>query len=121
MSTPIDEYLKSVPDKERQVLEHIQSLIKKIVPDTEEVISYQVPTFKYKGLLVHFAYYKNHLSFFPGSKKVTIDFLPKLKGFKTAAATIQFSADNPIPDNIIEEIVKVRVRENEDRWKKKEK
>jgi uncharacterized protein YdhG (YjbR/CyaY superfamily) len=109
----IEEYLAQLPTDQRIELEKLRKLIKSIIPEAKEKIGYGIPTFTYHGNLVHYAAYPKHLSFYPGSREVTEKFLPKLKGFKTAAATIQYTIDNPIPDSIVEEIVRERVKQNE--------
>ena len=47
--TYVDEYLKTVPERERKELERIRKLTKKMVPGAEEVKTYAMPGFKYKG------------------------------------------------------------------------
>ena len=104
----IDEYLESVNSSQRKVLEHIRRVIKQTVPDTEEVISYGMPTFKYKGKnLIHFAAFKDHLSVFPTVEPM--DHLSeKLKPYRTGKGTLQFAEDAPLPDELIKELVLIR-------------
>ena len=66
----IDEYIKTFPNDIRKILETVRQTIKKAAPDAEETISYQIPTFKLNGNLVHFAAFKNHIGFYPGSKAI---------------------------------------------------
>lgn len=106
----IDEYLKNVTPTQRAELERIRKIVKKLVPETEEVISYGIPTFKHKGTyLLYFGAFKNHMSIFPGSA-LTQAVKEKLDGYKIAKGTIQFTADNPLPESIIKEIVTNRLR-----------
>lgn len=107
--TPIDKYLQDVTPSQRKELERIRKIAKKIVPDAEETISYGVPTLKYKGTyLLYFAAFKNHMSVFPGGEIVG-DLKEKLKGYKLAKGTVQFTEDNPLPERIIKEIVQYRL------------
>ena len=62
----IDSYLAAVPQDMKPVLEKLRLTIKQAAPEAEEVISYGMPAFKYHGMLVYFAAFKNHCSFFPG-------------------------------------------------------
>jgi len=110
----IDEYLKNLPDDIRPVLEKLRQTIKSAAPDAEEVISYGMPAFKQQGMLVYFAAFKNHCSFFPGSAQVVARY-EELKAFKTSKGTIQFTVDKPIPAALVKKIVKARVEENEAR------
>ncbi len=66
----IDEYIKTFPNDIRKILETVRQTIKKAAPDADEAISYQIPTFKLNGNLVHFAAFKNHIGFYPGSKAI---------------------------------------------------
>jgi uncharacterized protein YdhG (YjbR/CyaY superfamily) len=111
----VDDYLLVVPEDFRAVLDKLRQTIKKAAPKAEEVISYRMPAYKYLGTLVYFAAFKNHCSFFPGSKSIIRKFAKELKPFKTSAGTIQFTADNPIPASLVEKIIKLRMKENEER------
>ena len=52
----VDEYLAGTPDPARSTLKHIRAVIRSVVPkETTEVISYRIPMFKYKGMLVGYA------------------------------------------------------------------
>lgn len=89
--TVVDEYLKSVTPGQKQALERVRGIVKQMVPDVEEAISYGMPTFKYKGkYVVYFAAFKKHMSLFPG--------------------TLKFTEDKPLPEDVIREVVKDRLR-----------
>ena len=107
----IDDFLKDLPAPEQQALQHVRELVQQTVPDAEEVITYSMPGFKYAGkYLLSFAAFKDHLSVFPGGE--TIDMLQdRLTSFKTFKGTIQFTAQNPLPDDLIIDIAKERVQE----------
>jgi len=113
----IDEYLALQPENFRIILEKIRQLVKKICPDAQEVISYQIPTFKYYGMLVSFAAFKKHCSFFPGG--IVPQFADELTDFKTSKGTIQFTPENPIPDKLLIKIIKFRMEQNLNKIKKK--
>ncbi len=66
----IDEYIKTFPADIQKILEQVRETIKEAAPDAEEIINYQIPTFKLNGNLVHFAAFKNHIGFYPGSKAI---------------------------------------------------
>lgn len=108
MST-IDEYLKHVKPKQKAELERVRKIIKKLVPDAEETISYGIPTFKYKGkYLIYFAAYKDHMSIFGSMEKVE----DKLTGYELShKGTLRFTEDNPVPEDIIGELVQGRMKE----------
>jgi uncharacterized protein YdhG (YjbR/CyaY superfamily) len=109
----VDEYLARLPEPARGTLSRIRALIRSVVPlEATEAISYGMPMFKYKGLLVGFAAFSNHCSLFPGPSVIKA-FQDELKGFPTSKGTIRFPADKPLPANLLKKLVKARVAENE--------
>src|SRR5690349_429055 len=108
-----DEYLAGTPEPARSTLKHIRKVIWSVVPkETTEVISYRIPMFKYRGMLVGYAAFKKHCSLFPTGSGVLDRFEKELKGYRTSKGTIQFPSDRPLPDALIKKIVKARVAEN---------
>ncbi len=110
----IDEYLRALPEDVRMALEKLYKAIKSAAPDAEEVISYGMPAFKHHGMLVYFAAFKDHCSFFPGSSQI-VQLYDELKSFKTSKGTIQFTIDKPLPVALVKKIVRARMEENEAR------
>ena len=117
----VDEYLKALPQDVRAILEDLRKIIKASAPMAEEVISYQIPTYRYHGALVHFMAAKDYCSFFVVNKSILEEFKDELKGHDTSGTTIHFTVDNPLPSKLVEKIVKTRVKENELRVKNKQK
>ena len=111
----VDEYLAALPEPARSTLKHIRAVIRSVVPkETTEVISYRIPMFKYNGMLVGYAAFKNHCSLFPTGSGVLDRFEKELKGYRTSKGTIQFPSDKPLPDALVKKIVKARIAENEE-------
>jgi len=77
-----------------------------------ETISYRIPAFKYKVVLVWFAAFSDHCSLFP-TASVVAAFKNELKGFNTSKGTIQFPTDKPLPTALVKKLVKARVAQNE--------
>lgn len=115
----VTDYLNELPDNVYIALENIRQIIKFLVPGAEETISYQVPSYKYKGMLVGFGAAKTHCSFFVMSSTLLKDFKDDVKDFETSTGTIRFSPDKPIPNDLITKIVMARLAENEAKAKKK--
>jgi len=113
----VDEYLAAAPEEVRPVLEKLRRTIRAAAPKAEEVISYQIPMFKYHGPLVFFAAFRNHCSFYVVSKPIMETFSSELKPWDTSGTTIHFSAKNPLPASLVKKIVKARIEENEARAK----
>jgi uncharacterized protein YdhG (YjbR/CyaY superfamily) len=116
----IGEYIAGFPQEVRALLGKIRTTIKKAAPGAEEAISYQIPTFKLQGNLVHFAAFKKHIGFFPTSTGIA-KFKAQLSDYKGSKGSVQFPFDRPIPYNLISKIVKFRVKENLERAKVKAK
>ena len=109
----VDEYLASVPEPARTTLNRVRAVIRSAVPpETTEAISYRIPAFKYKGMLVWFAAFPNHCSLFPGASVIEA-FKKELKGFPTSKGTIRFPVDKPLPAALLKKLVKARIAENE--------
>lgn len=107
----IDEYIASYPEHTQKLLNQIRDTIKEVVPaDAGEKIAYGIPTFTWHGNLVHFGGFKDHVSLFPGG--IVFQFADKLKDYKIAKGTIQFSLDKPPPLDLIRDIVKACVERN---------
>jgi uncharacterized protein YdhG (YjbR/CyaY superfamily) len=109
----IDEYLLQVPENQRIALENVRQIIRETAPDVEEMISYGIPSFKYQGMLVYFAVYKKHCTFFVGNATLIKEMGDALKGYKTVTSGIHFTADNPLPAELIKTIVLKRMAQNE--------
>ena len=114
----VDEYLAAAPEEVRPVLEKLRRTIRTAAPKAEEVISYQIPMFKYHGPLVFFAAFRNHCSFYVVSKPIMETFSSEIKPWDTSGTTIHFSAKNPLPASLVKKIVKARIQENEAKAKK---
>jgi uncharacterized protein YdhG (YjbR/CyaY superfamily) len=110
----VDEYLSGFPDPVRAALEKVRKSIKAAAPDAEEIISYQIPTYKKLGALVHFAAFENHCSLYVVSKSILKTFSKELKAYKTSGTTIHFMPDKPPPASLIRKIVKIRLKQIEE-------
>jgi uncharacterized protein YdhG (YjbR/CyaY superfamily) len=107
----IDEYINSFPRNIQVFLEDIRQTIRTAAPDATETISYQMPTFKLNGNLVHFAAYKNHIGFYPAPSGIEA-FKRELSPYKWSKGAVQFPLDRPIPLDLVKKIVVFRVKEN---------
>ena len=110
----IDEYIASFPKDVQEILQKLRETIIKAAPDSEEIISYQIPTFRLKGNLVHFAAFKNHIGFYPTPTGIEA-FKKELSAYGGAKGSIRFPFEKPIPFDLISKIVTSRVKENLER------
>jgi uncharacterized protein YdhG (YjbR/CyaY superfamily) len=110
----VDQYLAGVPEPGRSTLEKVRAVIRSVVPEeTTEVISYGMPTFKYKRGLVAIAAFSDHCSFFPLGSSVLDAFKEDLKPFRVSKGTLHFPLDKPLPAALVKKIVKARIAQNE--------
>lgn len=108
----VDAYIQGFPEQTRVLLEQMRRIIRAAAPDAREVISYRMPAYKLKGILVYFAAFKNHIGFYPTSSGVAV-FKKRLEGYKTSKGAIQFPLNQPLPEELITEIVWFRVMEDQ--------
>jgi len=109
----VDEYLADVPEPARSTLNKIRAAIRSAVPaEATECISYGMPAFRHKGVLVWFAAFSDHCSLFPTASVIDA-FKKELKGFSTSKGTIHFCTDKPLPAALVKKLVKARVAQNE--------
>jgi len=108
----IDSYIASQPQNARVALEKLRQTIRAAAPKAEEVISYKMPAFRYRGRLVYFAAFKDHYSLFPASSSLLSKMKNELKSYSTSVGTLQFPYGKPLPVALVKKIVKARVKEN---------
>lgn len=116
----VSDYIAQQPQPVQKVLKALRKTILAAAPGAEELISYQMPAYKLNGPLVYFGAFKEHCSFFPGSK-LSSEFSDALKSFRTSTGTIQFTPEHPLPPSLVAAIVKQRVAENEAKLNSKKK
>ena len=105
----VDEYLAAAPEPAHAKLVKMRTAIRSALPaEATEVISYQIPAFKLKKVLVWFAAFQEHCSLFP-TAAVLQQYKTELEGFKTSKGTVQFSLDKPLPTALIKKLVKARL------------
>jgi uncharacterized protein YdhG (YjbR/CyaY superfamily) len=113
-STPktVEEYISDVTEPARSTLNKLRAAIRSAVPaGTEEVISYGMPAFKHKRVLVWYGAFSNHCSLFPTASVIEL-FSSELERFSTSKGTIHFPYDQPLPTALIKKIVQARVAQS---------
>ncbi len=112
ISESVDAYINSFDSVTQGKLQTLRACIRKAAPKAEEIISYRMPAYRYHGVLVYFAGYKNHIGFYPTGAGIQ-EFKKELAGYKGAKGSVQFPIDEPIPTALVARIVKFRMKENE--------
>lgn len=111
----VDAYLRSVPKEARAVLQGIRRTIRETAPDAAEGIGYGMPLYRYHGMLVSFAAFSDHLSFFPMSVACMEAHEAELRPYDRSKGTIRFPVDKPLPASLVRKLVRARMKENEAR------
>jgi uncharacterized protein YdhG (YjbR/CyaY superfamily) len=108
----VDEYLARVPEPARGMLIKMRATIRSAVPaEATETISYGIPAFKHKKVLVWFAAFSNHCSLFP-TASVIRGFKDDLKSLSISKGTVHFATDRPLPTALIKKMIKERVAQS---------
>lgn len=107
----IDEYIAGFPQDIQEILEQIRVTIQKAAPEARETIKYAMPTFTLRGNLIHFAAFKNHIGLYPTPVGVEA-FEKELSPYKRAKGSVQFPLNQPMPLNLISDIVRFRVQKS---------
>lgn len=108
----VDEYIGTFPENVQFLLEVIRQTIKANAPEAEELISYQIPAFKFHGMLIFYSAYTKHISLSIPPSKVYEAFKDELSTYKVSKSAVQFPLDKPLPVNLIKDMTKFRVKEN---------
>src|SRR5580765_4342200 len=119
-SKNIDEYIAGSPKSIRALLQQVRATIKSAAPGAEETISYNMPTFKLNGnYLIYFAGWKDHISLYPFSSAMEVSMKQALAYKTSGNGTIRFPANEPLPLDLITDIVKFRIEEIREKSKNK--
>jgi uncharacterized protein YdhG (YjbR/CyaY superfamily) len=102
----VDDYLKGASEQQRKTLSQLRSALLEICPEGEEVISYGMPAIKEAGRVVAgYAYFKNHLSYFPHSSIVISNLEAELTNYKSSKGGFQFANDELLPKGLLKKLV----------------
>jgi uncharacterized protein YdhG (YjbR/CyaY superfamily) len=107
----IDAYLEALPDDVRAALERVRGIIREAAPESTERVSYGIPIFRLQRDLVGISAQKNHCSLHSMSTSLMSAMSAELEGFKVSGATIHFTPERPLPRDLVEKIVRERMRE----------
>jgi uncharacterized protein YdhG (YjbR/CyaY superfamily) len=120
-SKSVDDYIGSQPEAARGLLERVRKIIRRAVPGAEEMISYQMPTYKLNGQpVIYFAAWKKHYSLYPVTDSLVAAFEDDLARYELSGkGTIRFPLSEPVPAKLIERIAKFRAKEVGERQRRR--
>lgn len=107
----VEDYIATFSIETQEKLNALRVLILRHAPEANESISYGLVCYKLgRKPLVYFGAFTKHIGFYatPNGHQ---NFKKQLSGYKQGKGSVQFPKDQPLPYNLIAEIVKFRVRE----------
>lgn len=110
----VDDYIAAQPQALQIKLAQLRKIIRKAAPKADESIAYGMPAYKHHGPLVYFALFKQHLGLYPTPSAIAA-FQKELAGYEVAKGTVRLPLEEPLPVNLITDVVKFRVKENEEK------
>jgi uncharacterized protein YdhG (YjbR/CyaY superfamily) len=112
----VDAYIAEQPGEAQPVLQRVRRIIRKALPEAEETVSYQIPTYKLRGqYVVYFAGWKEHWSLYPVTEPVRAKLGSTLASYKLSKGTLRFPLTEPVPAKLVERIVRELARAAEAR------
>jgi len=108
--TPIESYIQTAPLAIQPQLTALRTTILAVLPDAEEQLKYQMPTFYWHENVIHFAWFKHHIGLYPTPSGVSA-FQAELTAYKTSKGAIQLPLDQPLPLELVRRITDYRKQE----------
>lgn len=110
----VDEYIAAQAEPVRPILQKVRGTILKALPGAEEVISYQLPTFKlHGGYVIYLNAAAKHYALYPVTEGITEALGEEIAPHVHGKGTMRFAYADPIPTRLIQRIVKIRATETE--------
>jgi hypothetical protein len=109
--TNVEEYILDFPEIAQIKMQELREIIKSVATNCKEIISYNMPAYKQNGIVVYFAANKNHIGFYPTPSGITA-FESQLTNYKYSKGAIQFPIDQPLPKELIQDILRFRIEED---------
>ena len=109
----VDDYIAQAPDEVRSRLQELRATIKAAAPEAQERMSYGMPFYEYKGRLVYFQLWKNHIGVYALASEAE-EHRSELQGYVADKGTLRFPLNEPLPLALIEKLVQAKVRRNEE-------
>jgi len=113
----VDAYIAAAPKAAQPRLRQLRKLIKDTAPKATERFSYGMPHYEYRGRLIYFSAFKNHIGVYPVGEAAQHK---ELSRYMTGKGTYRFPLDEPMPMDLIRKLVEARVKKNEETGGRKE-
>lgn len=110
-ATSVDDYIGQFAADRQMLLQQLRTTIRAVAPEAQETISYGMPAYKWHGSLVYFGATHTHIGFYPTSTGVAA-FADQLTAYDCSKGTIRLPFNQPLPLNLIADIVRFKLEEN---------
>lgn len=108
----VDDYIAAQDEDVQNALKRVRAVIRKALPAAQEVISYNMPTYKLDDARVlQFAGWAGYFSLYGATSRVMAAFKGDLARYEVNKGTIRFPLSEPVPEQLIERIAKFRAGE----------
>ncbi len=110
----VEEYIEQLPENAQLKIKELRSILKRIAPKAKEGLKWGKPVFELETILFAYSAHKSHLSFIPTGPALK-PFEKELTEYTTKKDSVQFSFNNPLPENLILKIAEYRKKEVEEK------
>jgi uncharacterized protein YdhG (YjbR/CyaY superfamily) len=113
----VAEYIAAQPKSSQRALRQVRSVIRKALPEAEEVISYGIPAYRMHGYIaLYFAGWRDHYSMYPVNARLVATLKPSSASYDVNdKGTIRFPLSDPVPEKLIASIAKAKANEAAER------
>lgn len=106
----VDAYIAAAPKAAQPRLRQLRKMVKEVAPKAQERLSYGMPYYDYRGRLIYFSVFKNHIGVYPVGEAAKHK---DLAGYMTGKGTYRFPLDEPMPMELLKKLVEARVKKND--------
>jgi len=108
----VDDYISGLEPPRPAALERIAAVVVRAAPQAEQATCYGLPAFRVRGRpLLGLRASASHLAISSFSSAVVEAVADGLDGWDISKGTIRFTGDRPIPDEVVDRIVALRLAE----------
>src|SRR5919106_191948 len=101
--------MADLPKDRRAAMEDLRRAINRAAPEASETIAYNMPALRLGDkFLVSYQAFTTHYSLFPWSDEMAVELGDALRPYMHGKGTIRFPADQPIPLDLVRQIVRIR-------------
>ena len=110
--TDHDTYIAAAPEHFQPSLQRLRTILRRVLPDAEEIVAYNMPGFTLDGTIVAgYAAFSKQCGLYLQAGAISEHAEDiAAAGFKATKTGITFSPRTPIPDDLVESLVRASRR-----------